>query len=115
MLTGDYDTVDRTELNPMDWDDHQDPSLEAVTRTVDLHTKSWYNEKLRQLQSRKGRLTYEKMKLDEEGPVEFVKHKGMGSSRKQRVVKRKKRNLEVEKSEEHQESSTKRQKEAPSR
>ena len=45
VLREDYDTVD--------WDDHQDPSLEAVTRTIDLHTESWYNAKLRQLQSHK--------------------------------------------------------------
>ena len=37
-------------MNPVDWDDHQDPSLEAVTRTVDLHIELWYNEKLRKLQ-----------------------------------------------------------------
>ena len=51
MLREDYDRVDGTKLGPVDWDDHQDPSLEAVTSTVDLHTESWYNEKLRQLQS----------------------------------------------------------------
>ena len=37
----DYDIVDGTKLGPMDWDDHRDPFLEAVTRTVDLHTESW--------------------------------------------------------------------------
>ena len=39
VLREDYDTVDGTQLSPVDWDDHHDPSLEAVTRTVDLHTK----------------------------------------------------------------------------
>ena len=72
--------MDGIELGPVDWDDHQDPSLEAVTRTIDLHTESWYNEKLRQLQSRKVRLTYEKMKPEEEGPAESVEQKGGGSS-----------------------------------
>ncbi len=52
VLRKDYDTVDGTELNPVDWDDHQNPSLEVVTRTVDLHTKLWYNENFRKLQSR---------------------------------------------------------------
>ena len=36
----DDDTMDGTELNPVDWDDHQNPSLEAVTRIVDLHIES---------------------------------------------------------------------------
>ena len=58
VLREDYNTVERTELNPVDWDDHQDPSLEAVTRIVDLHTKSWYNGKLRKLQSQRVHLTY---------------------------------------------------------
>ena len=60
------------ELSLVNWDDHQDPSLEVVTRTVDLHTESWYNRKLRQLQSQKVHLTYEKMK-PEEGPTELVR------------------------------------------
>ena len=114
VLRGDYDTVDGTELSPVDWDDHQDPSLEAVTRTVDLHTKPWYNEKLRRLQSRKVCLTYEKMK-PEEGPAESVKQKGEGSSQQQRVVKSKKRSLEVEKSKEHQEPLAKKQNAVSSR
>ena len=58
-------------MNPVDWDDHQDPSLEAVTRAVDLHTESWYNERLRKLQRQRIPLTYEKMK-PKEGPVESV-------------------------------------------
>ena len=41
VLREDYDIVDGMELGPMDWDDHQDPSLKALTRTVDLHTESW--------------------------------------------------------------------------
>ena len=53
--------------------------------------------KLRQLQNRKVRLIYEKMKLEEECPIESVGQKGRGSSQQQRVSKSKKRNLEVEK------------------
>ena len=66
MLRENYDTMDGTKLSPVDWDDHQDPSLEVVTVIVDLHIESWYNEKLRQLQNQKIRLTYEKMKLEED-------------------------------------------------
>ena len=69
----DYDTMDGTKLGPVNWDDHQDPSLKAITRTVDLHIESWYNKKLRQLQSRKVRLTYEIIKLEKEGPAESVR------------------------------------------
>ena len=101
VLREDYDIVDGTELGPVDWDDHQDPSLEAVTRTTNLHTESWYNEKLRQLQSRKVCLTYEKMKPEEEGPTDSFGQKSGGSSQQQRAVKSKKGNLEVEKSKEH--------------
>ena len=49
VLREDYNTVEGTKLNPVDWDDHQDPTLEAVTRAIDLHNKSWYNERLRKL------------------------------------------------------------------
>ena len=52
VLREDYNTVEGTQLSLLNWDDHQDPSLEAVTRVVDLHTEWWYNVKLRQLQSR---------------------------------------------------------------
>lgn len=68
VLREDYDMVDGTKSGPVDWDDHQDPFLEGVTRIVDLHTKSWYNEKLRQLQIQKVHLTYKMMKPEEEGP-----------------------------------------------
>lgn len=108
VLREDYDTLDGTELSLVDWDDHQDPSLEAVTRTVHLHTESWYNEKLRQLQSWKVRLTYERTKPEEEGPAESVGQKGEGSSQQPRVVRNKKRSFEVEKSKEHQEPPAKR-------
>ena len=80
VLGEDYYTVEGTELGPVNWDNHRDPSLEAVTRAVDLHTKWWYNMKLRQLQSWKVRLTYEKMKAEEEGPAELVRQKGGASS-----------------------------------
>lgn len=83
MLREDYSIVEGTELSPMDWDDHQDPSLEAVTRAVDLHTEWWYNRKLRQLQSQKVHLTYEKMKPKEEIPAESVGQQGGGSSQQQ--------------------------------
>ena len=72
--------MDGTKLGPVDWDDHWDPSLEAVTRAVDLHTKWWYNVKLRQLQSRKVCDTYEETKLEEEGLAESVGQKSGGSS-----------------------------------
>ena len=72
VLREDYDIVEGTELSPVDWDDHQDPSLEAITRTVEFHTEQWYNKKLRQLQSQRVVLTYEKMKPEEEGPTESV-------------------------------------------
>ena len=32
VLREDYDTVDGIKLGPVDWDDHQDPSLKAVTQ-----------------------------------------------------------------------------------
>ena len=98
----------------MDWDDHQDPSLKAVTRTVDLHTESWYNGKLRKLQSQRVNLTYEKMK-PKEGPAESVGQKAKGSSRQQETVRSKKRALEVEKSKEHPKPPANRQNAAPSR
>ena len=40
VLREDYNIVDGTEFGPMDWDDHHDPSLETVTRTIGLHTDS---------------------------------------------------------------------------
>ena len=85
VLRADYDTMDGTELNPVDWDDHQDPFLEAVTRTVDLHTESWYNGKLRKLQSQRVHLTYEKMK-PKEGPAESIGQKSEGSSQQLRAI-----------------------------
>ena len=94
-------------MNPVDWDDHQDPSLEAVTRTVDLHTESWYNDRLRKLQSQRIHLTYERMK-PKEGLVESVEQKGEGNSRQQEIVRGKKRPLEVEKRKEPLEPPTKR-------
>ena len=87
VLREDYNIVEGIELSPVDWDDHQDPSLGAITRIVELHTEWWYNEKLRQLQNRKVVLTYEKMKPNEEGPVESVGQKGGDSSQQQRQVK----------------------------
>lgn len=114
VLRKDYSTVEGIELSPVDWDNHQDPSLEAVTKVVDLHTEWWYNAKLRQLQSQKVRLTYEKMKPEEEGPTESVRQQGVGSSQWQQAVKNK-RSLEAEKSKEHQEPPAKRQNVAPSR
>ena len=59
VLKEDYNTVEGTKLSPVDWDDHQDPSLRAITRTIELHTEWWYNMKLRQLQSQKVVLIYE--------------------------------------------------------
>lgn len=116
MLREDYNTVEGTELNPIEWDDHQDPSLDAVTRTVELHTKWWYNRKFRQLQSRKVYLTYEKMKPEEEIPAESIGQQGGGNSQEQhQAVKNKKRGLEVEKDKEHQEPSAKKQSKVPSR
>lgn len=47
VLREDFEEVEKTKLGPVDWDDHQDPSLEAVSRSVDLHTEAWYNEKLK--------------------------------------------------------------------
>ena len=80
VLREDYNTVEGTELNPVYWDDHQDPSLGAINRTVELHTEWWYNKKLRQLQSQKVILTYEMMKPEEESPAESVRQKGGGGS-----------------------------------
>lgn len=115
VLRKDYDTVVGTDLNPVDWNDHQDPSLEAVTRTVDLHTESWYNIKLRKLQSQKVPLTYEMMK-PKEGPAESIGQKGEGSGRQQESSRNDKRKaLEVEKSKEYLEPPAKRQQAAPSR
>ena len=115
VLREDYETVVGTELNPVDWDDHQDPSLEAVTRTVDLHTESWYNAKLRKLQRQKVLLTYEMMK-PKEGLAESIGQKGEGSGRQSKTVRNsKKRALEVEKSQERLEPPAKRQRAAPSR
>ena len=51
MLRKDYDTLDGTKLGLVDLNDHQDPLSEVITRTVDLHTESWYIKKLRKLQS----------------------------------------------------------------
>ena len=109
MLREDYNIVEGIELSPVDWDDHQDPSLGAIIRTVEFHIEQWYNRKLRQLQSQRVVLTYEKMKLEEEDPVESVGQKGGGSSQQQRANKGKKRKLEVEKDKEHQEPPAKKQ------
>ena len=38
VLREDYNIVDGTKLSPVDWDDHQDPSLGAITKTIELHT-----------------------------------------------------------------------------
>ena len=55
------------------------------------------------------------MKSKERGSSGVNRQKGGGSSLQQRAVKSKKRNLEVEKSKEHQEPPTKRQNTAVSR
>ena len=96
-------------MNPVDWDDHQDPSLEAVTRAVDLHTESWYNERLRKLQRQRIPLTYERQ-------AESVGERNEGSRRQHEMDRNgKKKVLEVEKGKEHLEPQAKRQHAAPSR
>ena len=79
MLREDYDTVEGIELNPVNWNDHQDPFLEAITRAVDLHSESWYNERLRKLQRQRMPLTYEMM-MPKERQVESIGQRNEGSS-----------------------------------
>ena len=87
--------------------------MEAVSRSVDLHTEVWYNEKLRQLQSQGVPLTFEKMK-PEAVPTESIGQKGESSSRRQKTVE-KKRATEAEKGSKHDGLSTKKQSTIPSR
>ena len=102
-------------MNPVDWDDHQDPSLEAVTRAVDLHMESWYNERLRKLQRQRIPLTYEMM-MPKERQAESVGQRNEGSSRQQEMIRNgKKKVLEVEKGKEHLKPPAKRQHATPSR
>ena len=106
ILREDFEEVEKTELSPVDWNDHQDPSLEAVSRSVDLHTEVWYNKKLRQLQSQGVPLTFEKMK-PEAVPTESIGQKGESSSRRQKIVEKKKRATEAKKGSKHDGLSTK--------
>ena len=39
ILSEDSNIVEGTELSLVDWDDHQDPFLGAITRTVELHSE----------------------------------------------------------------------------
>ena len=114
VLREDFEEVENTELSPVDWDDHQDPSLEAVTRSVDLYMEAWYNERLRQLQSWGVPLTYELMR-PEAVPTKSVGQKGEGSSHRQQIVEKKKRALESEKGKERDGPPAKKQNKIPSR